>query len=148
MLSNRSRVIVLNRFVNKQWPKLDRNLINNNYFNCSSLEISKSHCLFDNQLVNNHQTYRSLCTTSETLIAKQNVCSDDLNSKTSKTGLQSSLENCCHFTCSREQVQPILSSLQLYEYFISETEEAELMQQIEKSLKKRRYEDSHWDYVS
>ena len=47
-----------------------------------------------------------------------------------------------------EKCRPILDSFYLIEDFISEEEEQNLLVQCEKLLKRRRYENSHFDYVS
>lgn len=49
---------------------------------------------------------------------------------------------------AKEKVNPILQSLELYLDFVDEQEELELLSQIDKTIGRRRYEDSHWDYVS
>lgn len=39
-------------------------------------------------------------------------------------------------------------SMQVFEDYISEEEETNLMRELELTLKKLRYESSHWDHVS
>lgn len=46
-----------------------------------------------------------------------------------------------------DKCKPILESLHLFEDFITDSEERSLLDQVEKLLKRRRYEDSHFDYV-
>lgn len=47
-----------------------------------------------------------------------------------------------------DKCRPILDSFYLIEDFITEQEEQNLLVQCEKVLKRRRYENSHFDYVS
>lgn len=71
------------------------------------------------------------------------------NSESLCNGLSSSVETYFDFDKSKKKVvEPILQSIELYLNFINENEESELLNQIDKLVSRRRYEDSHWDYVS
>lgn len=45
-------------------------------------------------------------------------------------------------------LQLIKEHFKVYENFVSETEETELMKEIDLIIKRRRYENDHWDGVS
>lgn len=67
-----------------------------------------------------------------------------LNSRSNSDACLSS-----HFSSSDDKViEMIQDHFKLYESFISEEEEKELMKEIEPIFKKRRYEKDHWDDVS
>lgn len=72
-----------------------------------------------------------------------------LSTKLTKIGRRPLSNTFANFEYSDlEKCRPILDSFYLIEDLISEEEEQNLLVQCEKLLKRRRYENSHFDYVS